>query len=104
VTWNAGTQYTFKLPHDLRLYARTDLQGVGRYDYDASNAASQSAYVLTNFRVGVGANHWRLEGYIDNAFNTHYVPIAYPFPGAASGYVGESGDPQTVGVTLGFNY
>ncbi len=49
--------------------------------------------------MGAGA----LEGFIDNAFNTHYVPLAFPFS-SASGYVGESGAPTTFGVTLGVSF
>lgn len=104
ITWNAGTQYTLQLRPSLKSWVRAEVLGTGRYFYDASNAQSQDMYILTNFRVGVGNDHWRVEGYLDNAFNTHYVPIAFPFQLAASGYVGESGVPQTAGVRLGFSY
>jgi iron complex outermembrane receptor protein len=103
-TWNVGTQYTLPLPHDMRVYARADVYGVGPYSYDASNIAGQGAYVLTNLRVGYGGSWWRVEGWVNNAFNTHYIPLAFPFPGSASGYVGESGDPLTAGVTMGVNF
>jgi iron complex outermembrane receptor protein len=103
-TWNVGAQVTVPLPHELRTYARVEVIGVGPYSYDATNIEGQSAYVLTNFRVGVGGTWWRVEGYMNNAFNTNYVPIAFQFPGSASGYVGESGDPMTAGVTLGLNF
>jgi iron complex outermembrane receptor protein len=104
ITWNVGSQYTLQLRPSLKSWIRAEVLGTGRYFYDASNAASQDMYILTNFRVGVGGTHWRVEGYLNNAFNTHYVPIAFPFQLAASGYVGESGDPQTAGVRLGFSY
>jgi len=104
ITWNVGSQYTLPLRASLRTWVRAEVLGTGRYFYDASNAASQSDYIVANFRLGIGGDHWRLEGFIDNAFNTHYVPIAYPFPLAASGYVGENGAPQTVGMRLGFSY
>jgi iron complex outermembrane receptor protein len=103
-TWNVGAQYTLPLPHDLRTYARVEVIGVGPYSYDATNIEGQSAYVLTNFRLGLGGENWRIEGYVNNAFNTNYVPIAFQFPGSPSGYVGESGDPMTAGVTLGLNF
>lgn len=103
-TWNIGAQYSMRLVRDLRAYARAEVFGVGPYSYDASNAAGQPAYTLTDFRLGVGAEHWRIEGFINNAFNTHYIPVAFPFPLARSGYVGEMGDPLTAGVTLGLTY
>ena len=103
-TWNAGTQYSFKIQRNLRAFVRADVIGVGNYSYDASNAAGQSSYIVTNFRAGFGGEHWRVEAFLDNAFNTHYFPLAFPFPLAASGYVAESGRPQTAGVTIGFSY
>jgi iron complex outermembrane receptor protein len=104
ITWNAGTQYNLNLQHGFKAWARAEVIGIGHYFYDASNAARQDTYIITNFRVGVGKDHWRLEGFINNAFNSHYFPIAYPFQLAASGYVGESGAPQTMGIDLGFSY
>lgn len=103
-TWNAGAQYTLPLPHDLRAYARVDVIGVGPYSYDATNVQGQGAYILTNFRVGLGGPWWRIEGFVNNAFDTNYVPIAFQFPGSPSGYVGESGDPVTCGITVGVNF
>ncbi len=103
-TWNVGAQYTLPLPHDLRAYARVEVLGVGPYSYDATNIEGQGAYILTNFRLGVGGPWWRVEGFVNNAFNTNYVPIAFQFPGSASGYVGQSGDPMTCGVTVGLNF
>ena len=103
-TWNVGSQLTVPLPHDLRFYVRAEVNGVGPYSYDATNIAGQGSYILTNFRIGVGDGWWRLEGWVNNAFNSHYVPIAFQFPLAQSGYVGESGDPTTAGVTLGLTF
>lgn len=103
-TWNVGAQYSLKLQHGYRAYARAEVIGYGPQSYDASNVAGQGAYTLTNFRLGFGNEHWRIEGYVNNAFNTHYVPLAYQFPLAPSGYVGESGDPLTAGITVGYTY
>lgn len=114
-TYNAGAQYTFKLPHGLHAYARAEVFGFGRYFYDASNAVAQSNYQFADFRVGIGGVFdvsptrtagWRVEGWIKNAFSQKFYPVAFPFssaPGAA-GYVGETGEPLTLGVTLGFDY
>jgi hypothetical protein len=38
--------------------------------------------------------------FVNNAFNTHYFPVAFPFPGTQSGYVGQEGDPLTAGLTF----
>ena len=103
-TWNVGAQYSTNIGHGLRLYARGEVIGIGPMAYDSTNALEQGDYTITNFRVGVAAEHWRLEGFINNAFNAHYFPVAFPFPGTPSGYVGQEGDPLTAGVTLGLTF
>jgi outer membrane receptor protein involved in Fe transport len=42
---------------------------------------------------------------VRNAFNTHYVPVAFAYGALApSGFVGESGRPRTAGVTVGVSF
>lgn len=100
-----GTQYNWELAHGWTLYARADVQFKGGFVYDSSNQAGQNAYSLANFRLGLRRETWYSEFFVNNAFNTRYVPIAIPFPGlAASGYVGESGAPITMGVRAGIKF
>jgi iron complex outermembrane receptor protein len=100
-----GSQYNWELRQGWTLYARGDVQFVGGFTYDSSNAAGQNAYALANFRVGLRRQAWYSELFVNNAFNTRYVPIAIPFPGlAASGYIGESGAPMTFGVRAGIKF
>jgi iron complex outermembrane receptor protein len=85
---------------------RTQVSITGDFMYDASNAMGQDTYALTSFRGGVRGRHWFAEGWIDNAFDTRYVPIAIPYAqlGAPSGYIGESGAPVTYGARAGINF
>lgn len=100
-----GSQYNWELSHGWTLYARGDVNFLGGFVYDSSNAAGQGAYTLANFRVGVRRESWYSEFFVNNAFNTRYIPIAIPFPGlAASGYIGESGAPMTFGVRAGIKF
>jgi len=57
-------------------------------------------------RVGVRNRNWFTECWVANAFNTHYVPIAFEYSKtyAPSGYIGESGAPMTVGIRAGVNF
>ena len=103
-TWNVGAQYSTNIGHGLRLFGRAEWIGFGPMAYDSTNAVEQAPYTLTDFRIGIGADRWRLEGFINNAFNTHYYPVAFPFPGMPSGYVGQEGDPRTLGITLGLTF
>ena len=112
INWNAGSQYRYQFDKNLYAFVRGEFVLISQYNYDASALAKQDMYSLTNFRVGIGGSTdllggtatWRLEGHVDNAFNTVYAPLAFPFQLAQSGYVGENGPPRTFGVslTLGF--
>jgi iron complex outermembrane receptor protein len=103
VTWNGGAEYSIRIADDLRLYARGEVVTIARYFYDASNTQGDG-YSLASFRLGIGRKHWRLEGWVRNAFDEKYVPLALPFPLAPSGYIGESGEPRVYGVTLSMEF
>ena len=105
-TVTVGTQVTWDVGHGYSVYARGDVQFIGAFDYDSINGAGgQSAYSLANFRLGVRNQTWFIEGFVNNAFDTNYEPIAIPFPGIApSGYIGESGAPLTAGVRVGVKF
>lgn len=102
-TGNMGTQVSWPVSGALTLYARAELNVMGDFAYDPSNARDQSTYTIANFRAGLRSGHWFAEGWVNNAFDTDYVPIAIPFS-SASGYIGESGSPVTFGVRAGLSF
>jgi iron complex outermembrane receptor protein len=105
-TGNMGTQVSWSPCHAVTLYARAQVSVYGDFSYDASNTAGQSTYSIANFRAGARGGHWFAEGWVNNAFDTAYVPIAFdllPLPGA-TGYVGENGAPLTFGFRAGINF
>jgi iron complex outermembrane receptor protein len=104
LTWHAGAQASKKLGNTLRGFARLDLQHTGNYFYDAANGAAESGFTVANLHLGVEHGPWRLDGWVNNLFNEHYVPVAFPVPLTPSGYVGESGAPRTVGLTLRYMF
>jgi iron complex outermembrane receptor protein len=90
---------------DLSLMARAEAVCYGDYEYDDPNTAGQSAYTLTNLRAAIRARHTFGEIWVRNAFDTRYVPVAFPYPGLApSGFVGENGAPRTFGVRVGVSF
>jgi len=105
-TATMGTQIFKSASRQTKLYLRTQVSLYGDFQYDASNAMAQPAYSLTGFRSGIRNRHWFAEAWVDNVFNTHYVPIAIPYAqlGAPSGYIGESGAPITYGIRAGFDF
>jgi iron complex outermembrane recepter protein len=103
-TASGGTEYSWAFCSRAALYARAEVVVYGRYFYNPANTASQDTYSLANFRAGVRGEHWFAEGWVRNAFDTHYVPIAFEFPNGTSGFVGESGAPVTFGVRAGLAF
>ena len=105
-TGNVGAQVGWQACEQARLYARGEVTVYGDFAYDSANMAGQDTYSLANFRLGVEGNRWFVEGWINNAFDTEYIPMALPFSTAfaPSGYVGESGAPVTYGLRAGLNF
>ncbi|MDD5261301.1 MAG: TonB-dependent receptor [Methylacidiphilales bacterium] len=102
-TANAGTQYSLALCKEMTAYARAEVIACGSYEYNNQNNAGQEAYTLANFRLGVRGVRWFAEGWIKNAFDTNYVPVAFTYNSPA-GLIGESGAPMTCGVRAGVNF
>ena len=74
----------------------------GAFQYNDQNSLGQDAYSLVNFRVGVTRRFLIGELFMRNAFDTRYIPLAFPYPNfAPSGFMGEMGAPRTVGVSIG---
>jgi iron complex outermembrane receptor protein len=104
--------YTFVLGTELsravrgiRMYGRAEAVFYGAYEYDEANTTGQDAYSLTNFRAGARGKLVFAEFWMRNAFDTAYIPVAFPYPGlTASGFVGESGRPRTFGLTAGVSF
>jgi iron complex outermembrane receptor protein len=104
-TADFGMQYVRPLRGEVSLIARAEAICYGDYEYDDPNTAGQGAYTLTNLRAGLRARHTFGEVWIRNAFDTRYVPVAFPYPDfALSGFVGENGAPRTFGVRAGVSF
>jgi outer membrane receptor protein involved in Fe transport len=87
------------------MMARAEAICYGDYQYDDANTQGQSAYTLTNVRAGLRGKHAFGEIWVRNAFDTRYVPVAFPYPGLApSGFIGENGAPRTFGLRAGVSF
>lgn len=103
-TWNFGAQYTGRICESATWYVRGEYTGVGTYYYDAGNRASEQ-FELANFRVGVRSRNVSVEGWVRNAFDQDYVLVAFqPSPFDPTSFVGESGAPQTFGITVNITF
>jgi iron complex outermembrane receptor protein len=97
-----GTQLDFPVTDQVSLYARADVQFIGSFNYNSLNSIGQDAYSIANFRLGVRGKKWFTEAFVNNAFDTEYIPIA--FGGSAATAFGESGAPATFGVRTGIKF
>jgi iron complex outermembrane receptor protein len=103
-TASAGLQYSRAVGRATAL-ARADVVFYGAFQYNDVNSLGQDAYSLVNLRLGFSGRFWRGELLVRNAFDTRYIPIAFPYPGfAPSGFIGEMGLPRTLTVTAGVQF
>jgi iron complex outermembrane recepter protein len=103
-TTTFGAEYRQQVAGNASLFGRGEVAIIGAFQYDPQNGAGQDAYALTNLRAGVQKGQIVVDGWIKNAFDQRYVPLAFPYPGQPSGYVGENGRPRTIGVTVGLRF
>lgn len=109
-TPNATASFGAEVSHPLRpsisLFGRAEAVVYGGFKYDDQNLAGQDAYSLANFRGGARGRRLSIEAWVRNAFDSHYVPVAFAYAQqlAPSGFIGESGRPRTFGITAGVTF
>lgn len=104
-TFSAGTQITHQHSPSTSFYGRMEAVWYGAFQYDDTNVEQQDAYALAHVRAGVRLRRIYVEGWARNAFDTKYIPVAFPYPGfAQSGFVGEMGAPRAFGITGGVRF
>ncbi len=104
-TASFGVQFGRSLNSATSAYGRADVVLSGAFKYDDANSQGQDAYSLVNFRGGVRGKLFFAEGWIRNAFNTTYIPVAFAYgPLAPSGFIGENGAPRTFGLSAGVKF
>ena len=104
-TADVGVQYSRQVWRAASLTLRGEVVRYGEYQYDDANTLGQSAYSIANFRAGLRGKRLFGEAWVRNAFDTHYIPMAFPYPGLApSGFIGENGAPRTFGMRVGVTF
>ncbi len=103
-TVSAGIQYS-AVVGPATLTGRADAVFYGSLLYTDTSSFGQDEYSLVNFRLGATGRFLIGELVIRNAFDTKYIPFAFPYPNfAQSGFVGEMGAPRTVSVRGGVRF
>jgi iron complex outermembrane receptor protein len=103
-TGSLGVQVSRSLAQGT-LYGRGEITFSGAFEYDDLNTERQGAYSLANFRAGIRGRIVSVEGWIRNAFDTEYIPIAFAYGQLApSGFIGEMGRPRTFGISAGVGF
>jgi iron complex outermembrane receptor protein len=101
-----GTQFSRAVRADATVYGRAEVTFYGAFQYDDLNSAGQDSYSLTNFRAGIQRGNLFAEGWIRNAFDTRYIPVAFAFDRqlARSGFLAEPGAPRMFGISGGVRF
>ena len=103
-TVSAGAQYSHVVG-PATIVGRADAVFYGAFQYNDQNSLGQDAFSLVNLRLGVSGRFLLGEVLIRNAFDTRYIPLAFPYPSfAPSGFMGEMGAPRTVSVSAGVRF
>jgi iron complex outermembrane receptor protein len=103
-TGSLGIQVSRSLTQGT-LYGRGEVTFSGAFEYDDLNTERQGAYSLANFRAGIRGRLVFVEGWIRNAFDTEYIPVAFAYGQLApSGFIGEMGRPRTFGISAGVGF
>jgi iron complex outermembrane receptor protein len=103
-TFSFGGQYSHVFG-PATITGRADATFYGSFKYTDTNVLGQDAFSLVNFRVAATGGFLIGELVIRNAFNTEYIPLAFPYPNfAPSGFMGEMGAPRTVMFTGGLRF
>lgn len=104
-TATVGAQVSHILKPGRTLYGRGEVAVRGAYHYDEGNTQGQDTYALANFRAGLRFGLLFVEGWLRNAFDERYIPVAFAYPAfAPSGFIGEMGTPRTFGLTVGAGF
>jgi iron complex outermembrane recepter protein len=104
-TASLGIQLSRNLSQGATLYGRAEATFSGAFEYDDLNTERQDAYSLANFRAGIRGRLVFVEGWIRNAFDTKYIPVAFAYGALApSGFIGEMGRPRTFGISAGVGF
>jgi iron complex outermembrane receptor protein len=103
-TTSAGIQYS-RVLGSATLMGRADAVFYGSFQYDDRNTLAQEAYSLVNLRLALSGRYLMGELVVRNAFDTRYIPLAFPYPSfAPSGFIGEMGAPRTFSVSAGVKF
>jgi len=104
-TATLGAHVEGPITSTITLFGRAEAVFYGDMEYDDANTARQDAYSLVNLRGGFRTRMFFADAWMKNAFDTRYIPVAFPYPGfAPSGFLGEVGRPRTFGVSAGFRF
>ncbi len=104
-TASMGVQFSRAMNATVSTFGRAEFVHYGAFEYDDANSARQEGYGLANLRAGVQLRGATIEAWVKNAFDTRYIPTAFAYGFfAPSGFVGETGRPRTMGVTIGVGF
>lgn len=103
-TASFGAQLSREMAMGGRVFGRIDVATFGVFEYDEANTQRQDDYAITNLRGGWRGRLLSVEAWMQNAFDTRYIPLAFAFPNGQSGFLAEPGKPRTFGISIGVGF
>ena len=103
-TLAAGVSYR----HPRGFFARLDATARDEFYFDVSHDQKSTAYELVNGRIGYEADHWSLQLWARNLFDTEYAVRGFYFgnepPDFPNRLYTRLGDPRQVGATFDMRF
>ena len=93
-TYNVAAQY--RAPFGL--FARLELQGVGKTFFEEANVVEQDPYAVVNARLGYEFDQYGVYLFANNLFDTRYIAQGFDFSTFGGTSAGAFGAPATYGV------
>ncbi|MEM1241918.1 MAG: TonB-dependent receptor, partial [Cyanobacteria bacterium P01_H01_bin.26] len=93
-TYNVAAQY--RAPFGL--FARLELQGVGKTFFEEANVIEQDPYAVVNARLGYEFDQYGVYLFANNLFDTRYIAQGFDFSAFGGTSAGAFGAPATYGV------
>ena len=87
-TLNASAQYSHNVATAMEGFVRTDLSRKGTLYWYADNRVARDPFTLVNLRGGIRNEHWEVDLYGTNIFDTRYYALYFDntFVGAPGGF------------------
>ncbi|MEM1403032.1 MAG: TonB-dependent receptor [Pseudomonadota bacterium] len=99
--WTAGAFARYEWVNGFYLNGRVRHQGASFSQFDNNPLAENDSFTVFDFIGGYQADSWRIEGFVNNAFDDEYLTASF---GPAPNAIAIAGPPRTVGARAVYTF